>query len=332
MKQTAAKLIVMLALALECGAIAAFVKGAGALSGGLHLLAIAGCIYGIVQLGFQRHERTAKFNLTLWLLLLVCAVPGLGPWMIGVPALIWTRPSRTARRVQFLGPEDVYHGDEQRSADPDYEASDMLAIIRSDSDDERRRAILGLRTYDPSAAIPVLKRCLQDSDELVRIYAQGILQNLQENLEKRSRALQAELTDETDTDARINLELRLAETQHEYVFLGLADEEVARRSIMENALASVKRAVELAPERNDLQLVQLRYEIELRATVAAEATMEKLRTNGFDRFLLQPWACELAYLKRDWAALRRLAAEAEESRMAYGRMLSACAFWREGMA
>lgn len=261
---------------------------------------------------------------------LIAALPVFGPALLIALTLIWRSPSPTAVSNHFIGQEDVYHGDEAvQSPRVDNEA-DILTIIRGAEPDLRRRAILGVRSYEPVAAVPVLQRCLQDSDELVRIYAQGILQTLVDNLEGRIRELRARLAKEDlSTPERIDLEVELAEALHEQVYTGLAEEEAVRKALLTLSCESIDRALALAPERLDLRFLRFRYLVELRDVVEANREMVQLVAAKYEPYQLLPWQCELAYLARDWKHLVPLVKATEKSGMAHGRMLNACALWRE---
>ncbi|MFT4901308.1 MAG: hypothetical protein ACI81V_000578 [Lentimonas sp.] len=294
-----------------------------------HLLAILSIGAGLKCSGFRIRADTKYPVLLKFCAFSPTALPLFGPLLMGGLIWIWQRPSQRAQVSNFISVEEVYHGDEirLRTARTSSKDSDILSIIRSSTPPERRRALLGVRSYEPAAAVPLLLRCLQDSDELVRIYAQGILQNLTEALETRSRTLRAKLERETSTKKRTQFEVELAEVFHEYVYSGLADEESMRRALLLQAKEAIERAVALSPQRLDIRFIQLRYLLQLRETAAGAEALELLTINNFDPYQLQPCRCELAFLQRDWQKLRLLCQEVSFNNSAYGRMLNACALW-----
>ncbi|MFP4156044.1 MAG: hypothetical protein ACLFU4_00330 [Opitutales bacterium] len=293
-----------------------------------HGLAVCFLAGGLFQSGIT--IRGAGRSMVLLLCIFVASVPIFGPVLMVALILVRSFSSSAVSVNQFIGPDEVYDADQSSGADSLEIGPDILSILRSGDPVRRRRAILGVRSYEPVAAVPVLRRCLQDSDELVRIYAQGILQTLVEGFEGRANDLRSRLKERSlDPEERIDLELQLAEVLHEQIYAGLVEEEAVRMRVRQQVCACLDRAIAIAPERVDLYLLRLRYLLDLRDLQAAEADLRRIEQSRMSPVQVEPLRCELNFLRCDWAGLREQLGSIERSGLAHGRMLEVCAFWRE---
>lgn len=325
----------LLGLVGECAAVFLWSRGVffheqSGWAWSAHALAVGLLAGGLGRAGFAV-EGLGKV-VVLALVVLVGGVPIFGPPLIAVLVLIWKRSSSRAVAL-FIGKNEVYDADPAKAPDSADVGANVLEILRGNDPERRRRAILGVRTYEPVAAVPVLRRCLQDSDELVRIYAQGILQNLMDRLEGRAKELQERLQEESLDDAeRIDFELQLAEALHEQIYTGLVEEESVRQRLRHRARDCLNRAIKLAPEEANLYLLRMRSSLELRDVRAAEADLELIEQKGVNPQQVEPLRSELNFLKRDWRALCSQMDSIERSGLAHGRMMAVCAFWRKAEA
>jgi hypothetical protein len=294
-----------------------------------HGLAVCFLAGGLFQSGIM--IRGAERSMVFLSCIFLASVPLFGIALIAALVLVRSFPSRAVSVNQFIGPDEVYDADQSRGVDSLEIGPDILSILRSGDPVRRRRAILGVRSYEPVAAVPVLRRCLQDSDELVRIYAQGILQALFDGFELRAKDLRNRLKEcSLEFEERIDLELQLAEALHEQIYAGLVEEEAVRMSVRQQVCDCVSRAIAIAPERVDLYLLRLRYLLDLRDLQAAEVDLRRIEKSRMSLVQVEPLRCELNFLRRDWARLRTQLNSMERSGLAHGRMLEVCAFWREG--
>ncbi|MEX2381490.1 MAG: HEAT repeat domain-containing protein [Opitutales bacterium] len=74
-------------------------------------------------------------------------------------------------------------------------STSILQILNSPDVSNRRKAVLALRAIEPRFALPFLRRAVQDSDEHVRIFAQGILTEIVEQFDKSIKVMEKEIAE-----------------------------------------------------------------------------------------------------------------------------------------
>jgi hypothetical protein len=179
----------------------------------------------------------------------------------------------------------------------------VFEILHSARKPERAKAILALKGAEPAQAIPILRRALQDSDELVRIFAQNLLSHIVEHVETLTRRLERELS-KGRSSAKL---VHLAEQYHEQVYLGIVIDQESCRSLIDKAVVLVEEAIQLEPENPRLRLQAVKYLLRNREIERAKVHLwvaEGLA--GTSDELLFPLKAEIAYWEKDWDYLHEL--------------------------
>lgn len=198
----------------------------------------------------------------------------------------------------------------------------ILEILQQAEGPCRAHAILALKDVEPVQAIPLLRRALQDSDELVRIYAQNLLSRIVERVEGNTRRLERQLAESRTPSCLV----RLAEQYHELVYLGILEEPEGCQMAMKKALALLEEATALEPANPHLYLLSLKYSLRNRDLSRSRRHLAEVEAMpGCTPEQLLPLKGELAFLEKDWAALRGLLKAAQP--MAHGPTAAICRFW-----
>ena len=200
----------------------------------------------------------------------------------------------------------------------------IVEILQSPRTQLRRNAILALRDLDPSLAIPLLRKGLQDSDEQVRIYAQNILSTMLERFETALKELQQRLDSEPAAAAPA---VRLAEQYYELVYLDVAGDDETAAHYLGQALALLDRAAAVAPADAELAYLGLKYALRARDAATARRWLARLETRTIETQQTLPWRMELAFLEGDWAALRELFDTFTRARHVNPRIEELIRFW-----
>ncbi|GAB5562305.1 MAG: hypothetical protein SynsKO_39520 [Synoicihabitans sp.] len=178
----------------------------------------------------------------------------------------------------------------------------IAEILRQPNSAHRRSAILAAKELDVKAAIPLLRKGLQDSDEQVRIYAQNILSGLLEKFESRIKELERKSREQpTDSATAVSL----AEQYFELVYLDVAGDEETSEHLLKKSVEMLERAAVNAPKNSHIAFLQLRYALRQRNVEAARTALKKLETLKADEQMVLPWRMELDYQVRDWVSLKR---------------------------
>lgn len=200
----------------------------------------------------------------------------------------------------------------------------IVEILQSPRTQLRRNAILALRDLDPQLAIPLLRKGLQDSDEQVRIYSQNILSTMLERYEGGLKELAQRVAAEPGAALHA---VRLAEQYHELVYLDVAGDDETAAHYLNQALALLARAADLAPADHDIAFLALRCAIRARNLPAAEHWFARLQQSGYDVRQVLPWRMELVFLQGDWARLRELFVVYQRSQIVNPRIDDIVRFW-----
>ena len=229
--------------------------------------------------------------------------PLLGPLASLALARILRRPpvDRSAQRYVILSDETQAVFTEYLPAGA--AGQSIVEILQSPRTQLRRNAILALRELDPTLAIPLLRKGLQDSDEQVRIYAQNILSTMLERFETALKEFQQRLDSEPAAAAPA---VRLAEQYYELVYLDVAGDDETAAHYLGKALALLDRAATVASADAEVAFLGLKYALRARDAATARRWLARLETRSIETQQTLPWRMELAFLEGDWAALREL--------------------------
>lgn len=230
------------------------------------------------------------------------------------PLLVW-RDRKVRNNFQFagnLGPR-----------------SSVAEILRGPDAASRRNAILAVKDLDVRAALPLLRKGLQDSDEQVRIFAQNSLSDLLEKFETRIKALESRSQSRPEDVAAA---VGLAEQYFELVYLEVAGDEETSAHLLGQAIEILDRAARQAPRNSRVALLQLRYALRQRNREVARRALQRVKTLNVDEQVVLPWEAELAFLERDWRQVKALLAEFVDRRFVNPRIESVAEYWNRGEA
>lgn len=284
----------------------------------LHLLAVimAGVVF---VFSLSIHSGQFRIKAVLFVLGFAALVPLLGVLFVTGFALLQLFIPAPASEQKFYIGQSAYltvSGGQPASAEPH---ESVLKILAGTDPSARRKAILRLRYVEPRRAIPILQRAVQDSDEQVRILAQSQLSKMIGRLEVDIKFLENQL----QSNPAFGTRLELAERYHELVFLGISSQETAI-IYLERSLGLVQAALQSKTGDPNALLLQLKCQVRLNATSGAQQTICSLESIRYDPAVLLPWKVEVAYLLRDWPAVRDLV---QQSTDASDRLLSVSSFW-----
>lgn len=230
------------------------------------------------------------------------------------PLLVW-RDRKVRNNFQFsgnLGPR-----------------SSVAEILRGPDAASRRNAILAVKDLDVRAALPLLRKGLQDSDEQVRIFAQNSLSDLLEKFETRIKALESRSQSRPEDVAAA---VGLAEQYFELVYLEVAGDEETSAHLLGQAIEILDRAARQAPRNSRVALLQLRYALRQRNREVARRALQRVKALNVDEQVVLPWEAELAFLERDWRQVKALLAVFGDRRFVNPRVESIAEYWIRGEA
>jgi polysaccharide biosynthesis protein PelE len=194
----------------------------------------------------------------------------------------------------------------------------------------RMTALLAMQSMPARTVSPLLQGMLADPLDDIRLLAYGILDNREKTLTKQilqerpklDRALHPELT---DADRR-RANKALAELYSELIYEHLVTGDVYRNAADQ---AEGFAAAALAADPNDASLWRLRGRLALdrQDLEAADTMLQRSIDCGFPRDRMLPYLAEAAYLRRDFARVRRLLGEMD-SHAGGSTMHSVLSFWR----
>lgn len=251
-------------------------------------------------------------------------IPGVGWLVSGLVGWMLNRPPPKVERTPLLVWRDRKVRDNfhvPRNLGP---RASIAEILRGPNPESRRNAILAVKDLDVRAALPLLRKGLQDSDEQVRIFAQNALSDLLEKFEKRIKVLETRSRDRpTDVAAAVGL----AEQYFELVYLEVAGDEETGAHLLQQAVTILNRAAAQAPQNPRVALLQLRYALRQRNGAIAREALDRVKRLKVDEQVVLPWEAELAFVSRDWAKLKALLAHFVDQRFVNPRIEALAAYW-----
>jgi len=261
----------------------------------IHLVAAALLSWGSAQ--FLRVDLRDRWEISVIMFAINLPLPGAGTVLVlsalSVPVLPQAKRESGVVVHQNPNPPPVIDSVQQS----------VFELLHSTRKPERANAILALKDVEPAKAIPLLRRALQDSDELVRIYAQNLLSQIMERVEALTRQLEKELPSER-TAAKLAY---LAEQYHEQVYIGVVVEKESCRALIEKSTKLLEEAIQQEPQNPRLRLLAVEYLLENSELERASAHLRAAESlPGVTEGMLFPWRAEIDYQLRDWNALHQL--------------------------
>ncbi|WCM24590.1 sugar ABC transporter permease [Paraburkholderia bryophila] len=194
----------------------------------------------------------------------------------------------------------------------------------------RMTALLAMQSMPARTVSPLLQGMLADPLDDIRLLAYGILDNREKALTQRilverpklDRKLHPELN---DTDRR-RANKTLAELYSELIYEHLVTGDVYRNAA-DQADGFAIAALDADPDDASLWRLRGRLALDRRELDNADTMLQRAIDCGFPRERMLPYLAEAAYLRRDFARVRRLLREMDSH--AGGSTLHAVlAFWQ----
>ncbi|MGF6770722.1 hypothetical protein P3T18_003201 [Paraburkholderia sp. GAS199] len=194
----------------------------------------------------------------------------------------------------------------------------------------RMTALLAMQSMPARTVSPLLQGMLADPLDDIRLLAYGILDNrekllTQQILQQRPR-LDRKLHPELNDADRRRANKRLAELYSELIYEHLVTGDVYRNAADQ---ADGYAAAALAADPDDASLWRLRGRLALdrRDLDAADTMLQRAIDCGFPRERMLPYLAEAAYLRRNFARVRRLLGEIDR-RSGSSTMHAVLSFWQ----
>jgi hypothetical protein len=194
----------------------------------------------------------------------------------------------------------------------------------------RMTALLAMQTMPARTVSPLLQGMLADPLDDIRLLAYGILDNREKALTQQILVerpkLDVNLHPELSDAERAHANRTLAQLYSELIYENLVTGDVYRNAADQ---ADGFAAAALEHDPNDAALWRLRGRLAIarRDLDGADAMLQRAIDCGFPRERMLPWLAETAYLRRDFARVRKLLAEMD-NRAATPTLAAVLDFWK----
>jgi hypothetical protein len=194
----------------------------------------------------------------------------------------------------------------------------------------RMTALLAMQTMPARTVSPLLQGMLADPLDDIRLLAYGILDNREKALTQQiiveRPKLDVKLHPELSDAERAHANRTLAQLYSELIYENLVTGDVYRNAADQ---ADGFAAAALEHDPNDAALWRLRGRLAIarRDLDGADAMLQRAIDCGFPRERMLPWLAETAYLRRDFARVRKLLAEMD-NRAATPTLAAVLDFWK----
>ncbi|TVO64986.1 hypothetical protein [Denitromonas ohlonensis] len=235
-------------------------------------------------------------------------IPGLG--FAGIMAGLWIGRYRlAARRPRGLRTLELPALDphqRERSGFHQTGAGGFLRNPRAPTP-QRLKALVALQHVPGRVASPLLRDLLGDDSEDLRLLAYGMLDRKEKTLNAQIQAERQRLASARSAITLALAHTRLAGLYWELIYQQLAQGDL-RTHAAESGLHHAREALALRPNGAGLYLRCGQCLLALGNTTEAEVAFEAARAAGLPDHRVLPHLAELAFLRRDFAAVRRLLA------------------------
>lgn len=263
-----------------------------------HVVACAVLVVGLSGMA-PASLRVQRGWVVAFLFGLSLVMPGMGPLL--AIAIIWSlrrvHPPEDRSRAYHLGLDELRWQETAGKTSEDIRASIMEMLSKS-SAESRRKAVLALRGLKPENAIPILLKAMRDTDEHVRIYAQGLLEKIIASIENALKRMEQEIEQGKQSPKKL---AAMAERYHEMVYLGL----VAtgnQQTYLDHAIVLMRWAVEVDPHNQTLWFGLLKYALKNQRHDIVQEALAHLKELKYSPEQVTPWELELYFQKREWQA------------------------------
>jgi hypothetical protein len=172
--------------------------------------------------------------------------------------------------------------------------------------DVRMQSLLTLQAVPNKVSNPILEDLLGDTTDDVRLVAFGMLDSEEKKISKQIRAETTILEQALSSEQRYDCLRHLAELNWELVYASLAQGEL-RRHILGQAryYADAALALDVSPD-SGLVFLRGRILLEQGELGAAETAINQAIALGQSITSALPYLAEMAFLRRDFVAVKRL--------------------------
>lgn len=177
-------------------------------------------------------------------------------------------------------------------------------LNRQTATGHRVTALVAMQTMHVRAESPILHALLNDPADDIRLLAYGMLDKCEKRVTRQIAIERAKLARPLPDDERYRIDKILSELYSELVYARLVEGDVYRNAI-EQADAHASRALRAHPHDGALWRLRGRLAFESGRLDDAEAMLTKAIDCGFPRLRVLPYLAEIAYLRRDYAAVHR---------------------------
>jgi hypothetical protein len=188
----------------------------------------------------------------------------------------------------------------------------------------RFKSLLALQGMPAKIANPLLQDMLGDTADEVRLVAYGILDNQEKNINQHIHDEIEKLQEADSPEMELIALRRLAELYWELVYGGLVHGDV-RDHAMGETERYLERAMRIAPEDAGLWFLKGRLML-FRRDPAAEAALHRAVTNGLEESRVLSYFAQIAFERRDYAAVRRIFSALSENQYP-ARLRPAVRYW-----
>ncbi|GHD64124.1 lipopolysaccharide N-acetylglucosaminyl transferase [Jeongeupia chitinilytica] len=302
MKRIACLLLWLLLPVLNLWLLIGSIHGAGFT--GLTLLMHAGIAAAEILLAWwlipalQRRPR----RLTLALLLTAAAfLPGLGVPCFSLAAWLGVRSRRPQAEPPFrVLPAPVFTTRNRSTISYGMGGVRMRLADPATHPEARLSALLTLKSMPTRHASELLRDLLDDPEEDLRLLAYGMLEHEEKRLDSQINAA---------LERYRNGELSAARTLA-FLYWELIYHDLAQGDVRAFALGEVERylaeAQEIQPREPDLWMLRGKFALGNRQLAEAREAFETASILGYPHVKLIPYLAELAFARRDFAAMRAL--------------------------
>ncbi|KAA3649725.1 MAG: hypothetical protein DWQ11_18210 [Proteobacteria bacterium] len=172
---------------------------------------------------------------------------------------------------------------------------------------QRLKALVALQHVPGRVASPLLRNLLGDDSEDLRLLAYGMLDRKEKGLNAQIHAEHRRLAANPGPTAQLLAHTRLAGLYWELIYQQLAHGDL-RTHAADTGLFHARAALALRPSAAGMHLRCGQFLQTLGDADGAEVALEAARSAGLPDHRVLPHLAELAFLRRDFAAVRRLLA------------------------
>jgi hypothetical protein len=215
------------------------------------------------------------------------------------PRLVKSTPFASVKQPEFV----LSVGD----AEPLLRKSGLRSVLLDETTPAqvRLKSLMTLQNMPARIAAPMLRKLLADPADDIRLVAYGMLDMQEKRINARTQEELQKLQSATATEDRANCLRHLAELHWELVYTGLVQGDV-REHALASALGYVEQGLELASHDPGLWYLKARLQQASGKLEQAAQDFSIAVSCGLPEGRALPYIAELAFERRDFAAVREL--------------------------